>query len=186
MRTPTPPGEIGPSRGRRTGLQATADTVFPVTPMLDMAFQLLAFFLLVYRPSSSETRIDLVLPAQPATSTTAAQPGPTADDGPDRLPVQPAITGESDEGFTDLEVRARSDAAGLLTSLELAGAKLDSATTLSQRLQRYRRLLSGRAVRVRLVADDNLLHAEAARVIAAIHNAGVASIKLAGMSEPSP
>jgi len=40
----------------------------PVTPMLDMAFQLLTFFILTYRPAPSEGQFSMnLLPAQPAT-----------------------------------------------------------------------------------------------------------------------
>src|SRR5258708_5358658 len=35
----------------------------PVTPMLDMAFQLLAFFVMTYHPSAVEGQMELNLPA---------------------------------------------------------------------------------------------------------------------------
>ena len=35
----------------------------PITPMLDMAFQLLTFFIMTYRPSALEGHMDLTLPA---------------------------------------------------------------------------------------------------------------------------
>ncbi len=40
----------------------------PITPMLDMAFQLLTFFILTYRPAPAEVQFSMnLLPAQPAT-----------------------------------------------------------------------------------------------------------------------
>ena len=171
-------------RGRR---RTPTHAVFPVTPMLDMAFQLLAFFLLVYRPTSPETRIDLVLPAEPIAL-------PRLAGGPP-IPVQASVSHKTEsepenesetDPYADIEVEARSDDAGLLASITLAGAHLSSPEALTQRLRRYRRLLAGKIVRVRLVADDQLFHAEAARLIAAIHNAGVARIRLAGRTEPVP
>ena len=40
----------------------------PITPMLDMAFQLLTFFILTYQPAPSEGQFSMnLLPAQPAT-----------------------------------------------------------------------------------------------------------------------
>ena len=51
-------------RKKRTGLPE--DVPFPVTPFLDMAFQLLAFFILTFRPPSNETRLDLYLPTASA------------------------------------------------------------------------------------------------------------------------
>ena len=41
----------------------------PITPMLDMAFQLLTFFILTYRPAPAEGQFSMnLLPAQPATA----------------------------------------------------------------------------------------------------------------------
>jgi hypothetical protein len=57
----------------------------PVAPMLDMAFQLLTFFVLTYKPAPAEGQIVMnLLPAQPATSITAETP---ADKPSDNLPV---------------------------------------------------------------------------------------------------
>ncbi len=47
----------------------------PVTPMLDMAFQLLTFFILTYRPAPTEGQFSMnLLPAQKATEITKEQP----------------------------------------------------------------------------------------------------------------
>lgn len=48
------------------------DVELPITPMLDMAFQLLTFFVFTYRPSSFEGLIDLALPT--AAEAKAAKP----------------------------------------------------------------------------------------------------------------
>jgi biopolymer transport protein ExbD len=55
----------------------------PVTPMLDMAFQLLAFFVMTYHPSDLEGQMDLSLPSENITQAekqenvqTDAQPDP--------------------------------------------------------------------------------------------------------------
>jgi biopolymer transport protein ExbD len=59
-----------------------------ITPMLDMAFQLLAFFVMTYHPHAAEGHIDgKLLPAKPAINTTAPVPkdkdvAPT-DDNPE-------------------------------------------------------------------------------------------------------
>ena len=58
---------------RRPGRLETEEEVqFPVTPMLDMAFQLLAFFVLTFQAPTSETHLDLTLPATPAAMPGAA------------------------------------------------------------------------------------------------------------------
>jgi biopolymer transport protein ExbD len=40
------------------------DVTLPITPMLDMAFQLLMFFIFTYNPSALEGQMDLALPQQ--------------------------------------------------------------------------------------------------------------------------
>ena len=57
----------------------------PITPMLDMAFQLLTFFVLTYKPAPSEGQFIMnLLPPQPATSITAEAP---SDKPSDTLPT---------------------------------------------------------------------------------------------------
>ena len=52
------------SQGTRRRRGSSYEEVpFPVTPMLDMAFQLLAFFILTFQAPSLETHLDLYLPA---------------------------------------------------------------------------------------------------------------------------
>ena len=55
----------------------------PITPMLDMAFQLLAFFIFVYHPSDLEGQMDLYLPDKPEAAATEVPDNPVphmADD----------------------------------------------------------------------------------------------------------
>jgi biopolymer transport protein ExbD len=133
--------------------------MLPVTPMLDVAFQLLAFFILTYRGGSGATRIDLLLPARAAAV--------AAGDERDR------------DRVADLEVRAEADDAGNLAGLWLSGSAVSGAEELRARLERVVGLLEGERVRVRLVADEGLRYEEAARLIGAIDEAGVGAIVLA-------
>jgi biopolymer transport protein ExbD len=57
----------------------------PVTPMLDMAFQLLTFFILTYRPAPTEGQFSMnLLPAQKATDI-SKEPPKDAPPSPDAL-----------------------------------------------------------------------------------------------------
>jgi biopolymer transport protein ExbD len=57
----------------------------PIAPMLDMAFQLLTFFVLTYHPAPSEVQFVMnLLPAQPATAISAEAP---TDQPSDNLPA---------------------------------------------------------------------------------------------------
>jgi biopolymer transport protein ExbD len=142
---------------------------FPVTPMLDMAFQLLAFFILTFQAPSGETRLDLYLPAAPV-----VLPGSPRGEAP------PAPARRADLDLeTDLLVRAQADDLGELISLKLGDASLPTTDELGDRLGRYAEVLQGRPLRVLLVADDRLRYEVAARLIGTCSASGVSSIRLA-------
>jgi biopolymer transport protein ExbD len=62
---------------KRTGEGPTV----PIAPMLDMAFQLLTFFVLTYKPAPAEGQFVMsLLPPQPATAITAEAPAEAATD----------------------------------------------------------------------------------------------------------
>ncbi len=160
--------EPGASPARRYRPGPPEDVAFPVAPMLDMAFQLLAFFVLTFKNPSAETHVDLELPATPAAL-------PTRVEG--RAPLRSSRRADTDLE-NDLLVRAEADDLGELRSLRLGEAIIPDMATLGQRLRRYTRLLEGRGLRVRLVADERLRYEPAARIIATCSAAGVASIRL--------
>jgi len=142
---------------------------FPVTPMLDMAFQLLAFFVLTFQTPTAETRLDLYLPSAPA-----ALPGSS-----EGLATQ-APTRRADLDLeNDLWIKAEADDLGDLKSLALGESRLPDLASLTDRLRRYNRVLNGRPLRVRLLADDRLRYEEAARIVGACTTADVDSIRLA-------
>jgi biopolymer transport protein ExbD len=140
--------------------------------MLDMAFQLLAFFVLTFQSPTDETRLDLYLPASPA-----ALPG-SAEGQPTEVPTRRADL----DLENDLWIRAEADDLGDLKSLALGEQRLSDVTALADRLKRYNRVLNGRPLRVRLVADDRLRYEEAARIVGACSTAGVDSVRLADPS----
>src|SRR5262245_896984 len=66
-------------RGHAAGSQA--EVSLPITPMLDMAFQLLFFFIANFNPDDLEGRLDLGLPSERAPrpgNVQPAQPPPPA------------------------------------------------------------------------------------------------------------
>ena len=151
--------------------------MFPVTPMLDMAFQLLAFFVLTFQAPSAETHLDLDLPVTPVAL-------PTATKGEAR----PGSVSKVDSEFeNDLWVRVEADDLGDMKVLRLGESTLPDVATLAKRLVRYAEVLDGRPLRVRLVADDGLRYEEAARVMAACSASGVSSIRMTTPSAaPTP
>jgi biopolymer transport protein ExbD len=155
-------------RSRRYRPGPPDEVAFPVTPMLDMAFQLLAFFIITFKPPSAETHLDLNLPATPvalpSASLGSAQPIPARNVDTDLE--------------NDLLVRAEANDLGDLKVLKLGEAPVSDLATLGKRLRLYTQLLEGKPLRVRLVADDTLRYEPAARIIATCSAAGVAAIRL--------
>lgn len=50
--------------GRRNKADPAPEVAIPITPMLDMAFQLLTFFIFTYNPSAMEGQMELAMPAK--------------------------------------------------------------------------------------------------------------------------
>ncbi len=156
-------------RSRRFRPTSPEEIAFPVAPMLDMAFQLLAFFILTFKAPSAETHLDLDLPTTPA-ALPAAQ---------ERWALSPPARRVDTDLENDLVVRAEADDLGDLKILRLGEGALPDLLTLGGRLHRYIQLLEGRPLRVRLVADDRLRYELVAQIIATCSAAGVATIRLA-------
>jgi len=75
----------------------------PITPMLDMSFQLLAFFVITYKPATLEGQLSLLLPK------------PGAD-----TPAPPAIIDRiEDDTDQTITVRVPSNGNGLIIAYEL-------------------------------------------------------------------
>jgi len=141
--------------------------------MLDMAFQLLAFFILTFKAPSAETHLDLDLPATPAVLPTAS-PGVVSSNPPRHA--------DSDLE-NDLLVRATADDLGDLKSLRLGESSIPDLKTLGDRLKRYAELLGNRPMRVRLVADQSLRYEPVAQIIAVCQAAGATAVRLNQVGE---
>jgi biopolymer transport protein ExbD len=136
--------------------------------MLDMAFQLLAFFVLTFKAPSAETHVDLHLPSTPVAL-------PRATMGQARLSPSSAVDADLEN---DLLVRAEADDLGDLSTLRLGEATVPDLPALGDRLRRYTSILGNRPLFVRLVADDHLRYEPVVRILATCSGAGVASIRL--------
>src|SRR3954468_16527214 len=94
----------------------------PITPMLDMAFQLLTFFILTYRPAPSEGQFSMnLLPAQPVTEMSKEQPKEDATPSIDaslrtlKAVLRPGPDGQVEVTLADKPIQ---DLAELKTELE--------------------------------------------------------------------
>ncbi len=164
----------GRERRRARRGETPEEVQFPVTPMLDMAFQLLAFFILTFQSPTSETRLDLYLPTVPV-----ALPGSSQGQARTTPPKRTELDLEN-----DLKIRVQADDLGDLKSIKLGETPLPDLEALADKLRRYAAVLEGRPLRVRITADDRLRYEEAAKVIGTCNAAGVSSIRLANPAAP--
>jgi biopolymer transport protein ExbD len=80
---------------RHSKASADSKVQVPITPMLDMTFQLLFFFLLNYHPSPLEGQMDLALPTDKPKLSDSNQSNPLEkpiSDDPDKLEEPPEVT----------------------------------------------------------------------------------------------
>jgi biopolymer transport protein ExbD len=127
-----------------------------ITPMLDMAFQLLSFFILTYHPAPVEGQFSMnLLPASPAIKMDAqAPPNPNAKDDPTPSPLRTITT----------QLRANPDGSlGLVTLEELEVTGMDALREkLKEILNPANKVDFEQAL---IQADPNLKYEEVMKVI---------------------
>lgn len=101
----------------------STDIEVPLTPMLDVAFQLLTFFILTFKPAPMELQFDLNL--LPTTPQTEPEPEPPPEESPSDEP--PAIR--------SFQVRLLSDNTGELTGIELEELRFENLPSLRDRIK---------------------------------------------------
>jgi biopolymer transport protein ExbD len=129
----------------------------PITPMLDMAFQLLTFFILTYHPMPSEVQFVMnLMPAAPSVSTTAAPP---ADATPNpNLPAQ----------LTTLPTLLRSGEGGHLARITLSETDVPIDANLSALRRELTAAMSAPDLpfeQTLIKVDPNLKYSDLVRVI---------------------
>ena len=117
----TASARTGRSKSRRP--QPPDEVAFPVTPMLDMAFQLLAFFILTFQEPTAETHLDLHLPATPLAL-------PSESTGKAQPPASRRVDADLEN---DLWIRAQADDLGDLRSIQLGESDLPDLAALGCR-----------------------------------------------------
>ena len=130
------------------------DIEIPVTPMLDMAFQLLTFFILTYRPAPAEGQFSMnLLPAQPATA--ISKEAPRDDSKSSDLPAE----------LRTLQPDRRAGAGGRLGQITLSDnpvADLPALRTELESLVNDPNLSFEQAI---IRVDPNLKYAELIKVV---------------------
>ncbi|SRR6266851_6335041 len=115
--------------GRRRTRDATPEIVLPITPMLDMAFQLLTFFIFTYHPSALEGQMELQLPSDSVTQAQKPEdvlPDTKADKNPNleisadlTVMVKTQLDGTNNGAISSLSVQDRSGTTAVRDLAEL-------------------------------------------------------------------
>jgi len=109
---------------RRKKRRTQSDVELNVTAMLDMAFQLLAFFILTFRPAQVEGQILLRMPpARPVTNVDAGQQA-----GQDPTNTNPLA------GLTTLVISAFANPDGSLAQMQVGETPIGGLTALEVKL----------------------------------------------------
>jgi biopolymer transport protein ExbD len=77
---------------RRSTSSTPSDITLPITPMLDMTFQLLFFFITSFNPADQEGQIEMALPSENIVANKENKPDPKADVDKDPLDFPSDLT----------------------------------------------------------------------------------------------
>ena len=122
---------------RRTRQQVDPD--LPITPMLDMSFQLMAFFILTFRPMPTEAQLPLALPKEDGSQ----NPAPPSIDFPiedEELIVQVYATDAGQIADITLALKTgnvpfKTDTSALFTELKVKAKTAQDAGQKTPRLR---------------------------------------------------
>ena len=156
---------------RKSKRRLQGDVEIQITPMLDMAFQLLTFFIMTYNPTPVEGQLSLdLLPDRPQTQSAASSSTPSND-----LPAE----------LRTLPTLLRADASGKLAAITLGEAEINSIENFRAELKQIAadpNLAFDQAV---LQVDPNLHYAEMIRVVDEFLAGGIKKISFAEIP-PTP
>jgi biopolymer transport protein ExbD len=142
-------------RRHRVGTeQVEAD--LPITPMLDMSFQLLAFFIMTFHPAPTEAQIAMSLPPPDAGGSIGAIPDPSAD-----KPTKYIVRVIASDTGTIQSMSIREDASAIAEGKDL-GANIE---TYFKELQAKVQEHKDQPVKLTLEIDDKLLESYVVQLI---------------------
>jgi biopolymer transport protein ExbD len=164
--------------GKRTA-KAPSEVALPVTPMLDLAFQLLFYFVATFQPSSAqEGEMNLILPARSVPRAhvperQSPETGPEKEVIDDRAVVTISLRGYKDPLNRGLisYLTIRTDN---INDEEVKGTEQEREQQLAERLGKVKRPQEekGTALTVRVAAESVVRWSEVMRVMDVCYRAG--------------
>jgi hypothetical protein len=154
--------------GRHKHKNATEDVQpdLPITPMLDMSFQLMAFFIFTFRPAPTEGQIAMALPISEGNPNATAVPD-VSDQKPVSFVVKVFTRGADDRptgGITKLTIRDREKVGDeQVVSTEVPADKHYEAYEAA--LKRRKGEIGGRPSKLTLEFEDGILHEYMVRLL---------------------
>jgi biopolymer transport protein ExbD len=146
--------------------EPAVEVTLPITPMLDMSFQLLSFFVVTFRPPSQEGQLSVDLPKLDAS------PKPT-----DPLTIEDAPKDEYTITVNgDSEIRSISLKGATVT--EKAVADTGSLFTQLKQIADAKGKDAGATVSITIEADDRLVYSKLIEVMDICKKAGFESMSM--------
>jgi biopolymer transport protein ExbD len=146
------------------------DVSIPITPMLDMAFQLLTFFILTYHPAPSEGQFSMnLMPAAPATDFRAQEAAAENATPNDSIPA----------ALRTLPTVLRAGEAGSLGRVMLGEQEINGMATLKRELEVILKDPSTPFDQALIKVDPNLKYSELMQVIDVFSSLKVTKISFA-------
>ncbi|MBY0587876.1 biopolymer transporter ExbD [bacterium] len=149
------------------------------TAMLDLIFNLLAFFVVTFNPPSAELNFDFTLPE--------------SKQGASKQPPPDSFEFEGDL-FKDVTIRLSAGADGSLAGIAVEGQKVDGLSGLSAKIQRMSGTLAGMVhdgepalETAQIVADPTLKYVHVVEVVDACYKCRLSKINFREPAKsPSP
>src|SRR5262245_1976300 len=164
--------------GRRRTRESPIEIVLPITPMLDMSFQLLAFFIMTFRVlGPAEGELDMYLP----------KAGEAKAKVPDAVDLSKTSDADIDQS-SDLTVvieSAGGDVGKLLVKDKAAAHPVDDIKALPAKLKELRGDLANKA-NIKIEAESKLKYSRLVAVMDACLAAGFTQVGFAPPPDLGP
>ena len=148
-----------PRRKEEAGVEVT----LPITPMLDMSFQLLSFFVVTFRPPSQEGQLSVDLPKLDA--------GTPTDITNDTIKDEYTITVNGDTEIRSISLQGQ-------TITEKAVADTGSLFQQLKAIAESKGAKAGELVSITISADDRLIYSKLIEVMDVCKKAGFESMSM--------
>ena len=155
--------------GRRRSREAPIEIVLPITPMLDMSFQLLAFFVMTFRVlGPAEGELDMYLPK-------AGEAKAKVPDAVDLSKTSDADIDQSSDLSVVIEATSGGDVSKLLVKDKAASHPVDDVKALQAKLKQMRGDLANKG-NIKIEAESKLKYARLIAVMDACLAAGFTQV----------